>query len=70
MKTILNPKEAENILNMLPDKEKMRINNDKIRCGEYFIGHDHNTYYRVDPINVVFKEGKPVTIDPTDITII
>lgn len=70
MKTILNPTEAENVLNQLPDNEKLKIATDKIRFGEYFIGFDHDTYFRVDPINVVMKKGRPVSVNPDDLTII
>ncbi len=70
METILTPKEAENILGLLPDKDIIRIKSDKIRFGEYFIGHEHNNYFRVNPINVIMREGRPVNINPDDITII
>lgn len=70
MGMILSKVEAENVLHQLPEKEIIRINNDKIRCGEYFIGHDQDNYFRVDPINVIIKEGSPVNIYPNAITII
>lgn len=70
MERILTNKEAETKYNELTDRDKYKINSDKIRFGEYFIGLDHNSYYRVDPINVIVTEGQPVNVRPNDLTII
>lgn len=70
MERILTDKEAETKYNELTDKDKYKINSDKIRFGEYFIALDHNSYYRVDPINVIVTEGQPVNVRPNDTTII
>ncbi len=70
METILSQTEAENILEQLPEGEKAEIERDKIRFGEYFIGKINNTFYRINPINVIIKNGVPSLIKPISATMI
>lgn len=70
MEKILTNKEAENNFYKLTDRDKHIANSDKIRFGEYYIGLDQNSYYRINPLNVIISEGGPVNINPDDITII
>ena len=70
MENILSQKEAESIIEQLSEGEKVEIERDKIRFGEYFIAETDNHYYRVNPINVVIEDGKPSLVDPASETMI
>ena len=70
MKTILSPGEAENSLDKLSENDRHKIDSDKIRYGEYFIGEENQSYFRIDPLYVVMAKGRPVSIKPDDSTII
>ncbi|WP_207426321.1 hypothetical protein [Pedobacter sp. SYSU D00535] len=68
METILTAQEAEHIFEKLTEKAKAQIKNDIIRFGEYFIGRKDDSYFRINPINVVISDGKPKVVTPDSIT--
>jgi len=68
MERILASAEAEEVMGLLSIKDKEEIERDKIRFGEYYIGKNQNKYYRINPINIVTKDGKPELINPISIT--
>ncbi len=70
MERILANEEADGAYKFLDEQDKSRINNDKIRFGEYFIACSDDQYHRIDPINVVEKGGQIVGLDPDNLTII
>ncbi|WP_374163332.1 hypothetical protein [Arcticibacter sp. MXS-1] len=70
MERILTDKEAETAVERLTEKDKIRVACDKVRFGEFYIATDREGYVRVDPINIIERGGKPVSIRPIDSTII
>lgn len=70
MKMILSEPEAEIAVTKLSDSEKAEIERDKIRFGEYFIQASDNHFTRVNPIDVVIKNGTPELIDNSSVTLI
>lgn len=70
MERILANEEADGAYKYLNEKDKSRINNDKIRFGEYFIACNNDEYHRLDPINVIETNGKIVDKSTDDLTII
>jgi len=68
MERILASKEAEEVIELLSENEKIEIERDKIRFGEYYIGMNGDKYYRLNPINIIINNGKPELINPTAIT--
>ena len=57
MEKILSETEAQHIINNLTEVEQAEIKRDKVRFGEFFIGSENNSYYRVNPLNVVLIDG-------------
>lgn len=70
MGTILTESQAEDIFGQLPLSDKEEIERDKIRYGEYFIVSSGNQYHRINPINVVVKNGVPELINNSSSTVI
>ncbi|PWG79753.1 hypothetical protein [Pararcticibacter amylolyticus] len=70
MERILTISEAEQAINKLTDQDKHRVMNDQVCFGEYFIGNENNVYFRINPINVIMSNGRPVSVNPDDSTII
>ena len=70
MGTILTESEAEGIFGQLPSSDKAEIERDKIRYGEYFILSSDNQYHRINPINVVVRNGIPELINNISSTVI
>ena len=70
MGTILTESEAESIFDELPSSDRAEIERDKIRYGEYFILSADNEYHRINPINVVIKNGIPELINNSSSTVI
>ena len=68
MERILASKEAEEVIGLLSENEKIEIERDKVRFGEYYIGKSGNKYHRLNPINIIINNGKPELINPTAIT--
>jgi len=64
MEQILSEAEAQNIIGKLSEIEIEEIKRDKVRFGEYFVGITNNRYYRVNPINVIYVDGKFQSITP------
>jgi hypothetical protein len=70
MGTILSESEAEDKIFLLPKSEQAEIERDKIRFGEFFIQLVNNNYSRINPINVVVKNGVPELIINSASTVI
>lgn len=68
MEKIFSDKEADGMYHRLTEQDKNRLNNDKIRFGEYFIGVENDEYHRVDPLNVVYNDGRLVDISENNNT--
>jgi len=64
METILTDSEAESIFDNLAEKTREELKRDRIRFGEFFVGTNNGKYYRVNPINVIVKDGKPKLLNP------
>lgn len=67
---ILSDVEAAEKVGQLSQNEKEEIERDKIRFGEYFISSHNNCFYRVNPCNVIYRNGIPELIENTSITLI
>jgi len=70
METILSAEEAEHILIYLSEEQKKQIESDKVRFGEYFIAQNEVNFYRINPINVITRNGINQYINPASMTII
>lgn len=68
MEKILSKTEAEDVLDLLTEKEKVEIERDKIRFGEYYIGTVNNKFFRLNPLNVISLDGTPTLIKPKPLT--
>ena len=64
MEKILSEAEAQNVIANLSDIEIAEIKRDKVRFGEFYVGIENNRYYRVNPINVIYVDGKFKSITP------
>lgn len=70
MGTILSQREAEDILFLLSKNDRIEIERDKIRFGEYFIQSIDDRYRRLNPINVIVKDGVPELMGESENTVI
>lgn len=64
MEKILSEAEAQSVIGSLSEVEIEEIKRDKVRFGEFFVGLENNRYYRVNPINVIYVDGKFKSITP------
>jgi len=64
MEQILSEAEAQSVIEQLSDIEIAEIKRDKVRFGEFYVGMDNDRYYRVNPINVIYIDGKFKSITP------
>ncbi|WP_207420551.1 MULTISPECIES: hypothetical protein [Desertivirga] len=64
MEKILSEAEAQSVIESLSEVEIEEIKRDKVRFGEFFVGLENNRYYRVNPINVIYVDGKFKSITP------
>lgn len=62
MEQIFSNKEADGVYDCLNEQDKKSLNQDKIRFGEYFIGLLNNQYRRLNPLNIVYSEGKLIDL--------
>jgi len=68
MEKILSNLEAEAALELLTENDRIEIERDIIRFGEYYIGTNENRPYRLNPLNIITVEGKPKLVHPDPLT--
>jgi hypothetical protein len=70
MGTILTESESKDIIDQLSTSERKAIERDKIRFGEYFIVLVDDKYFRINPMNVIVKNGVPELLKDVSLTFI
>ena len=68
MEKILSNQEAEAALELLSENDRVEIERDIIRFGEYYIGTDESKPYRLNPLNIITVDGNPKLILPDPLT--